>query len=297
MKKIEFMGWKNCVELQSGKFRIVVTTEVGPRVIGAFVGKGANMMCVVPEMAGKKGGNEWKIYGGHRLWHAPEAKPRCYALDNSAVDIKTTRDGIAFTAGTEKETGIYKSITIKPLGKEKFRIRHILRNDNPWEIELAAWALTVMDAGGVAVIPMPAGDKKALLPNRYLTIWPYTNLADGRLTFGEKYVLLHQKRGFKNSSKIGLNCEDGWMAYVNRGCALIKRFTHVAGEMYPDNGCSIEAYTCDFMLEIETLSPLYLLAPGEEIVHDEEWEGKDGIGEINTEKDVRSSLRMMGRGK
>jgi hypothetical protein len=297
MKKIEFMGWKNCVELQSGKFRIVVTTEVGPRVIGAFVGKGANMMCVVPEMAGKKGGNEWKIYGGHRLWHAPEAKPRCYALDNSAVDIKTTRDGIAFTAGTEKETGIYKSITIKPLGKEKFRIRHILRNDNPWEIELAAWALTVMDAGGVAVIPMPAGDKKALLPNRYLTIWPYTNLADGRLTFGEKYVLLHQKRGFKNSSKIGLNCEDGWMAYVNRGCALIKRFTHMAGAMYPDNGCSIEAYTCDFMLEIETLSPLYLLAPGEEIVHDEEWEGKDGIGEINTEKDVRSSLRMMGRGK
>ena len=286
MKKSEFMGWKNCIELQSGKFRIVVTTEVGPRIIGAFVGKGANMMCVVPEMAGKKGGNDWKIYGGHRLWHAPEAKPRSYALDNSAVEMKTTKDGIMFTAGTEKETGIYKSIAIKPLGKEKFQIRHTLRNDNAWDVELAAWALTVMDAGGVAVVPMPKGDKKALLPNRYLTIWPYTNMADGRLTFGEKFILLRQQTGHKTPSKIGLNCEDGWMAYVNRGCALIKRFIHMPGAAYPDNGCSIETYTCDFMLEIETLSPLYLLAPGEEIVHDEEWEGSDGLGEINTEKDA-----------
>jgi hypothetical protein len=291
MKKIEFMGWKNCIELRSGKFRIVVTTEVGPRIIGAFVGKGANMVCVVPEMAGKRGGNEWKIYGGHRLWHAPEAKPRSYAPDNSAVDVKSTGDGLTFTAGTEKETGIYKSIAIKPLGKEKFRIRHTLRNDNPWDVELAAWALTVMDAGGVAVIPMPEGDRKALLPNRHLSIWPYTNLSDGRLTFGEKYVLLRQKKGFKNPSKIGLNCEDGWMAYVNRGSALIKRFKHTPGEEYPDNGCSIETYTCDFMLEIETLSPLYLLAPGGEIVHDEEWEGKDGFGEINTEKDARKYFK------
>ena len=27
---------------------------------------------------GKTGGSEWHIYGGHRLWHAPEVMPRTY---------------------------------------------------------------------------------------------------------------------------------------------------------------------------------------------------------------------------
>ena len=39
MKKITFQGWKNCIELTNGDFRIVVTTEIGPRIVGAFLGK------------------------------------------------------------------------------------------------------------------------------------------------------------------------------------------------------------------------------------------------------------------
>ena len=44
MKKITFQGWKNCIELTNGDFRIVVTTEIGPRIVGAFLGKGANLL-------------------------------------------------------------------------------------------------------------------------------------------------------------------------------------------------------------------------------------------------------------
>ena len=39
MKKVAFQGWKNCVELKSGDFKLIVTTDVGPRVMGGFVGK------------------------------------------------------------------------------------------------------------------------------------------------------------------------------------------------------------------------------------------------------------------
>ena len=39
------------------------------------------------------------------------------------------------------------------------------------------------------------------------------------------------------------------------------------------------------MMEIETLSPLYLLAPEEEIVHIEEWDAFKA-GDVNTEKDA-----------
>ena len=44
------------------------------------------------------------------------------------------------------------------------------------------------------------------------------------------------------------------------------------GAEYPDYGCSNEFYTCPDFLEVETLSPLYTLKPGEACEHVEEWE-------------------------
>ena len=286
MNYVECMGWKKCIELKSGKFRLVVTTEIGPRVIGAFLGDSENLMCVKPETAGnKKNLDEWLIYGGHRLWHSPEEKPRTYCPDNAPVEVRKTRDGLTFSSGVEQASGIRKSFSIKSLGKSKFRITHRIRNENMWDVELAAWALTVMDVGGTCVVPQPRGNKKALLPNRYFTIWPYTNMADNRLTWGDKYILMRQDPMAKIPCKFGVNCEDAWIAYVNKGVAFRKRFDHLADAEYPDNGCSIETYTCDFMMEIETLSPLYLLAPEEEIVHIEEWDAFIA-GDVKTEKEA-----------
>jgi hypothetical protein len=286
MKTIEFMGWKKCVELKSGKFRLIVTTEIGPRIIGAFLGDSDNFVYVDPKTAGnKKDVEDWLIYGGHRIWHSPEEKPRTYATDNKPIEVKERGNEVEFSSGVEETTGIRKSFSVKPLGKDRFRITHKLRNENLWDVELAAWALTVMSPGGVAVIPQPQGNKKALLPNRYFTIWPYTNMCDSRVHWGKKFVLLHQDEKAKSPFKFGLNCEDGWLAYVNKGVAMRKRFDHMFDAPYPDNGCSVEVYTCNFMLEIETLSPLYLLAPEEEIVHIEEWDAFKA-GDIATEKDA-----------
>ena len=49
MKKVTFEGWKNCIEMTSGDFRIIITTEIGPRVMGGFVGNSANIFNVDPE--------------------------------------------------------------------------------------------------------------------------------------------------------------------------------------------------------------------------------------------------------
>lgn len=284
MKEVDFMGWKNCVEISSGDFKLVVTTEVGPRIIGGFIGKSENIFYVDPERAGKKGGDEWFIYGGHRIWHSPEDKPRTYCPDNDTVQIKKKGGEVEFSSGIEKTTGISKCFSVRPLGKRRFEIVHRLRNHNMWSVELAAWALTVMAQGGTAIIPIPQGDRKSLLPNRYITVWPYSDLDDPRVSLGKKKILIRQDTNAKGAFKLGLNCEDGWIAYANKGFALVKRFKHLVDAAYPDNGCSIECYSCNFMLEIETLSPLYQLDPGEEIVHVETWEGMSEIPEISDEK-------------
>jgi len=292
IKKVSFEGWKNCIELKNGDFKLIVTTDVGPRIIGAFCGDSPNMMYVDKKTAGKTGGKTWNIYGGHRLWHSPEAKPRSYAPDNSPVEVKEEKDGIMFSSGIEHITGISKSIKVSPQGKNSFKITHILKNENLWDVELAAWALTVMDSGGTAIVPQPQGDKTALLPNRYITVWPYTNIADKRLIWGEKYILLKQEEKCDGPAKFGINCEDGWLAYVNKGYCLRKKFTHFIDAEYPDNGCSIECYTCNFMLEIETLSPLYLISPGESITHEEIWDIFP-CQKINNEDDAKKNFDKM----
>jgi hypothetical protein len=286
MEKVEFKGWKNCVEMQSGDFRIIITTEIGPRVIGGFLGSSPNLFYVDESTAGDSGGDEWKIYGGHRLWTSPEEKPRTYEPDNSQVKVTETDEGISFSSGTDPKTGIFKDMIIKPLGDNKFKVTHILRNDNVWDVELAAWALSVMAPGGMSVVPQPQGDKTALLPNRYFTIWPYTNMGDARLTFGDKFIFMKQDSQAEYPCKYGLNGEDGWMAYVNNGVAFVKSYEHLIDAEYPDNGCSIELFTNDFMHEIETLSPLYQLGPEEEIIHVEEWKAVDDIGQISSEADA-----------
>ena len=289
MKKVTFEGWKNCIEMTSGDFRIIITTEIGPRVMGGFVGDSANIFNVDPALAGKKGGKTWVNYGGHRLWHAPEQKPRTYEPDNSKVQVEELEDGsILFTAGTDKDTGICKTLVIKSLGNNKFRVEHRLRNDNPWEIELAPWALSVMAPGGTAIVPQNKAPF-ALLPNTFFAFWPYTDLADPRVTFGHDFILLKQQKETK-PFKLGFNCENSWIAYANNGTLFVKTFEYYVDAEYPENGCSVELYTNGDMLEAESLGPLYSISQGEEIVHTEEWLCTVGPKKISTEKEAAKYL-------
>ena len=58
-KKVTFEGWKNCLEISSGKLKLIVATEIGPRILGAFYDKSPNLFCIYPQTAGKTGGNDW----------------------------------------------------------------------------------------------------------------------------------------------------------------------------------------------------------------------------------------------
>mgnify|MGYP006983355455 FL=1 len=289
MKKCSVGTHKNCVELVSGDFRIAVTTAVGPRVIGGFIGKSDNIFKVLPnrEMKGVKTG--FKLYGGHRLWHSPEAAPRSYAADNEPVRVTETEDGVLFENDPEGLTGIQKSILIESLGENQFRLTHVLRNCNQWDIALAPWALSVMAPGGMAVIPQardPQGYPYA--PDRSLTLWAYSTYADPRIVYGDKYIGLKQDPAATGPCKIGFNADEGWIGYVNGGVALVKYFdVYDRNEYeYPDNGCNVESYSCADFCEIETVAPLYTLAPGDECEHVEVWQGIAGLPAINNEADI-----------
>ena len=130
-EKVSYGGWPNCVRLTNGQIELIITTDVGPRVIRlGFVG-GQNLFKEFADQMGKTGGTEWRSYGGHRLWHAPEAMPRTYFPDNSAV--KYTWDGktLKLVQPIETTTGIVKEmeITLNP-NENHVTVLHRLTNKN-----------------------------------------------------------------------------------------------------------------------------------------------------------------------
>ena len=298
IEKTAFQGWPNCYRVSNGTVEFIATTDVGPRIISfGFVG-GVNLFFVREDFAGQTGGSEWKNYGGHRLWHAPEDKVRTYDPDNSPVQAKVIANGLVLTMPPEKSSGIQKEIeiTLDPVSTE-VRVIHRLRNSGAWPVELAPWAISVMAPGGFAIAPLPTSfHPDRLLPNRALTLWPYTDMRDDRWLWGADYVLLRQKvvQG-QERTKVGINNNLGWAAYYLKPYLFIKRFTYVEGARYPDFNSSLEVFSNNRMLELETLAPLATLQPGALVAYEERWELHRNIELGFSEDDVRAKVEPLAR--
>ncbi len=274
LKKVAYQGWPNCYQLSNGLVDLIVTTDVGPRIIRFGFTGGGNEFREFPEMMGQTGGDTWLIYGGHRLWHAPEEMPRTYYPDNAPVALEEHDGLVRLIQQPEPTTGIQKEIDLRLMaGEARAIITHRLRNTGLWAIELAPWALTVMAPGGVAVIPLPPRGSHAenLQPTSTLTLWAYMDMADPRWTWGRSFVLLRQDPTASGPQKIGARVPDGWTAYARDGRLFVKMFEYKPDARYPDFDSPVEVYTDAQILEVETLGPLSKLAPGASVEHVEQW--------------------------
>jgi hypothetical protein len=292
-RKIEYKGWPNCYRLDNGCVDLVVTADVGPRIIRFGFQDGENEFKEYPEWLGKTGGNTWMGCGGHRLWHAPEDKVRTYIPDNFPVVFEEHDGMVRLIQPVEEKTGIQKEIDIHLDAKQaRVTVVHRLWNRNLWTVELAPWALSVMDGGGVSILPQPPQQAHAenLLPVNLVTLWGYTDLSDPRWIYGSKHILLRQDAKATNPQKIGIQTSEGWIAYARDGRLFLKITTFQPKATYPDFGCNLETYTDATMLEVETLGPLEKAAPGQAVEHREDWFLFDGVpmpkGEADVEKHV-----------
>jgi len=253
---------------------LVITADVGPRVIRfGFVGE-ENEFHEYAATLGKTGGGEWNNYGGHRLWHAPEVHPRTYFPDNDPVRLDSHADWIRTLQAVETTTGIQNEMDIHLSRVGAYvRVVHRLRNTNLWPVELAPWAISVMAPNGTAIIPLPPRDThpEALLPASTLTLWAYTDMSDRRWTWGRKYVLARQDPKASTPQKAGFLVPDGWCAYARGGHLFVVRFEPVPGARYADMGANVETWIDPEMLELETMGPMARLEPAASVEHVEHW--------------------------
>lgn len=278
-------GLPTCLRVTNGEVEVVVTTDIGPRVIQyAFVG-GENILGEMPVDLDEKTRNEWQAWGGHRLWLAPEARPWSYAPDNEPIEheVVPAKQGgggqagppaIRLMRGVEEETGMEKEIVVAldPSGSG-VTLTHRLTNRGQKAVDVAAWALTIMNGGGRAILPQEPfkSHADALLPARPMALWGYTNLADPRWSIGPKFVQLETDRTIETPQKIGIGNKQGWAAYFRKGTLFVKRFAYQEDADYPDFGSNTEVFTQANFMEVETLGPLHRLEPGRWLEHVERW--------------------------
>lgn len=274
IEEITYHGWKRNLLMRRNGIELVITLEVGPRLIRyGFVG-GQNVFKEYPAQMGKSGEDTWCIRGGHRFWTAPEAE-HSYARDNTPVTYDVLGDdSIRITSPAQTTFGYQKTLQVAMQDDGGVTIEHILKNISEKPLNITPWSLSVMAAGGTAIIPQPAfrchpmerpeGTPEIMedyLPNRNITLWPYTSLSDPRFTLGNSYWQIRQSTEH-GATKIGMKLPNTWVAYQLNDSVFCKKAPYVAGAPYPDCGVNFELFSNREMLELECLAPLEPLAPG-----------------------------------
>jgi hypothetical protein len=282
---VAFNGWQNNLRLSNGTVELIVTLDVGPRILVYRKCGGFNPLKIIEDQSGIIGEPVWRNRGGHRLWIAPEHQVQTYIPDNAPVAWEQLGElQVRLTPLPETSNGFQKQIdiTLDPMGTGVTIVHRVIRL-GPTPAYLAPWALTVMTAGGVAVVPQPelGQHPRDLLPNRNLVLWPYTDMSDPRWHFGRKYILLRQEAAAA-PTKIGLAHQPGWGGYLVSGVLFLKRYSWDPSAVYPDNGCNFEMFSNGSMLELESLGPLTHLHQHQSVEHVEQWELHDGLGLLDT---------------
>ena len=291
METSHFLGLE-CSVLENDAVRLLILRSAGPRILSFGFKDGENLFAELPDVAIEGFGDAFHFYGGHRLWHAPEEPKRTYLPDDFPVDIVPAENGLTVTQKTEAQTGLQKMIEIRlPSESPQVIITHYLTNQGLWSVTCAPWAITQMKPGGTAILPQTRQDT-GVLPNRSLVLWPYTDMANPNVHWGRDYILLDAE--LDSPFKVGFPNPRGWLAYWWNGTLFVKRAGYDSQAEYFDFGSSTECYCNDQFIELETLSPISTIAPGETVSHIETWELYKDIDRPRQESDAQRLVEALG---
>ncbi|HJZ97695.1 MAG TPA: hypothetical protein VKE70_14395 [Candidatus Solibacter sp.] len=275
IEKQNFKGWPNSWRVSNGEIELIVTGDIGPRIMRFGFVDGQNFFKEFADQMGTSGEDTWQPRGGHRIWIAPEDPVMSYAPDNSPCKVAVSEGVLEATGPVEALTGLEKKMLVKMAAEgTSVEVTHQIRNAGSKPYTLASWILTMMAQGGHGIhgFPPRGTHPEVLAPTNPLVMWAFTDLGDPRWTFTKKYLVLRQDARNAVPQKLGTFNAHTWGAYLLNAELFLKRY-EAAGEpaQYPDFGCSYETFTNADILELETLGPLTTLAPGAHVTHIEHW--------------------------
>lgn len=289
----EYKSYGKCVFIENDAAELAVTLEFGPRVI-YFARKGReNVMLEDLEdqfTEEVEGYGTWHNRGGHRLWVAPELMPETYYPDNNPVAYKAEGDTVTFTPPATPMDKQLEMVLKLDAEKAVVEVTQRITNVGDKKADFALWSITGLCAGGTAVIPM-CTRKAGFLPNRVMSLWDYSDIADPRFKLTNEYARIRQDKFMPGPFKAGFNVEDGFAAYAVNEQIFVKCFGDYEFVEYPDYSCNFEMYTNYKFLECEILGEKRKYQPGETTEVKETWHLLDNAGDKEPELDkIRAAV-------
>jgi hypothetical protein len=294
IERFEYRDWPEAYRCTVGPAELVVVTAIGPRILSLRLDGGTNVLF---EDETDFGVGAWRLYGGHRFATAPESAAS-YTPDNTPCAAQVANGRLLITQPPDAN-GLQKTLTIGPgLPTPGFEIVHELANRGRHGWHGAPWACTCVKPGGPVIIPRPAPNHRkrdGLAPLNPLA--PEVGTPVGIVSLvtdseGACYWTLaddhyasptHPQWGWTADrfviqpplakGKVGLFSPEGCLALVRPDLTFLIRAAEVEPHRaYPHGGCNIEVYTSAHYLELETLGSLTTLAPGQQLIHRQQWQ-------------------------
>ena len=274
--KTGFRNYKHygdCLWLENGAWEMGIPLSFGLRILFFARAGQPNVFFEQPADVDYLTTPEgWRIYGGTRLWFAPESEHPLYQPEGQPISYAWADGRLILTQNEDEALHLVKQIEIAETQDESsVSIRYRVTNTGSEPLIGAPWAVSVMREGGVCTVPFAAQSSEITAkPDRLLSLWNTTSLGDERLAFTERSVAVRQKP-LDAYFKLGLFSAAGTGSYALPEQTFTKEFSVAKGAAYPDGGVNLEIFCCRWMLEFETLAPMCALLPGDSAEHDERW--------------------------
>ena len=159
VEKVNYKGWPNCYRVTNGEVELIVTGDVGPRIIRfGFVG-GQNLFKEYATARQVRGGEVPIARRPSRLEGAGRPDRNLGAGQRAGRD-QSHRTGLIAREPVEPLTGLQKEIKVEmaPSGTH-VTVTHRITNKTLFPLEFAPWALTMMAPGGVEITGFPPRGK------------------------------------------------------------------------------------------------------------------------------------------
>lgn len=274
--KPTILGELEGLEIRTHGFRLIVITQIGPRIAWFSKPDGDNLLYWAPEGAGR---GRWRLYGGHRVWLTrplADESEDTYQPDNAPCAVALLPDGVDVCAPAPDSNRIARGMEIRVLDESRVQVRNYLRNEGTMLYSGGCWSPTCVVADKPMEIPLGSAEPNPTWDIVYMALprvfaGNVTALGDDSAAFaGDALVLTPKGRCVKRC----VRAEKGIIQLRCDGYVFRKTVPFDPGARYPMNGCNIAAFIGEnnWMAEMETYGGERTIKPGQAVDHTEQWE-------------------------
>ena len=282
-----------CIRLENDSLEILITVDVGPRIIYLGLKGGENLLFNAAEdervdnsplfqkVFGE--GTSYHFYGGVRMWLAPQKIIYTESPDNDPVSVEEIENGVRLTCPEAKVIGFRSQMTVVMDPEEaKITVSADFTNTGEETKKNAVWLITQCAPGGVGFVPfVKPRPKRMRLDLSNIRLEDFQNpikpggalimfvggFTDPRLKMDDRWITVSFSKEEPVPLKIGTRDTEGFALFAVNGCLLRWDFPYDEAADYTDYGSNFESYTDAAFTEMEMLGPYREYRKGESISH------------------------------